>query len=74
MTTVQYSTKLTPEQIKSLKKISDQTHIPQAVLVRQAINIIIEELKDKTVSLSFRNLVKRTVKEDKDLLGKLSKA
>lgn len=74
MTTIQYSTKLTPEQIKALKKISAQTHIPQAVLVRQGVNIIIEELKDKAVSLNFRNLVKRKVKEDKDLLGKLAKA
>lgn len=71
MTTIQYSTKLTPEQIKALKRISARTHIPQAVLVRQGVSIIIEEMKGKAVSLSFRNLVKRTVKEDKDLLGKL---
>ena len=74
MTTTQYSTKLTLEQIKALKKISKATHIPQAVLVRQGVNIIIEELKDKTVSLDFLNLAKKRVKEDKELLKKLAKA
>lgn len=72
MSTVQYSTKLTPEQIKALREISKQTHIPQAVLIRQAVDILIEELRKKTVSLDFLNLVKRKVKEDKVLLKKLA--
>lgn len=72
MSTVQYSTKLTPEQIKALKKISARTHIPQAVLVRQGVSIIIAELKEKGTSLNFRNLVKKKVKEDKALLKKLA--
>lgn len=72
MNTVQYSTKLTPGQIKELKRISEKTHIPQAVLVRQAISILIEELKDKVISLNFLELVKKRVKEDKTLLKKLA--
>ena len=71
MSTVQYSTKLTKEQVKALKKISEQTHIPQAVLVRQAISILIEELRDRVASLDFLNLVKNRVKEDKELLREL---
>ena len=74
MSTVQYSTKLTVEQIKALKKISEQTHVPQAVLVREAISLLIEELKDKAVSLNFLNLVKKTVKQDKKLLKKLARS
>lgn len=74
MTTVQYSTKLTSEQIKELKIISEKTHIPQAVLVRQAVSILIEELKEKPVSLNFLNLVKKRVEEDKSLLKKLASA
>ena len=72
MQTVQYSTKLTQEQVKALKKISEQTHIPQAVLVRQAINILIEELRNKKVSLDFLGLVKGRIKEDKGLLKRLA--
>ncbi len=64
MPTVQYSTKLTRDQIKALKKISKETHIPQAVLVRKGVDIIIEELSDKAFSLDFLNLVKKKVKED----------
>ena len=74
MSTVQYSTKLTEEQVKALKRISEQTHIPQAVLVRQAINFIIEELKDKNLSLNFLSLVKHRIKEDKELLKRLATA
>ncbi len=72
MTTVQYSTKLTLEQIKALKKISEQTHVPQAVLVREAVSLLIEELRDKAVSLNFLNLVKKKVKQDKKLLKKIA--
>ena len=74
MSTVQYSTKLTPEQIEALRKISEQTHIPQAVLIRQAVDILIEELTKRGVSLNFLNLVKKKVKEDKALLKRLAES
>ena len=74
MSTVQYSTKLTEEQIRALKKISNETHVPQAVLVRQAVSILIEELKDKAVSLNFFKLVKRRIKQDKKLLKKIARS
>ncbi len=74
MTATQYSTKLAPEQIKALRKISEQTHIPQAVLVRQAVDILIEELSKKAASLDFLNLVKKRVKEDRGLLKRLAKS
>jgi predicted DNA-binding protein len=72
MSTVQYSTKLTPDQVEALKRISKKTHIPQAVLVRQAIGILIETLSKKSVSQNFFSLVKKRVKEDKELLKKLA--
>lgn len=72
MLTVQYSTKLAPDQVKALKQISGKTHIPQAVLVRQAIEIFIETLSKKSVSLDFLSLVKKRVKEDTGLLKRLS--
>lgn len=74
MATIQYSTKLTTEQIKALRKISEETHVPQAVLVREAISLLIEELKDKAVSLNFLNLMRKRIKQDKKLLKKLAKA
>lgn len=74
MSIVQYSTKLTSEQVEALRKISAKTHIPQAVLVRQAIEILIETLGKQSVSLDFLSLVKKRVKEDTGLLKKLSDA
>ena len=73
MGTVQYSTKLTPDQVKALKKISKETHIPQAVLVREGVNIIIEELSDKAISLNFLNFVKKKVRKNEKALKRLSK-
>ncbi|MBL7081319.1 MAG: ribbon-helix-helix domain-containing protein [Candidatus Omnitrophica bacterium] len=72
MSTVQYSTKLTSDQVEALRDISEKTHIPQAVLVRQAVDILIEELSKKAVSLNFLSLVKKKVKEDKELLKRLA--
>ncbi len=62
MSTVQYSTKLTAKQIEALKRISQETHIPQAVLVREAVGMLIEELDKKRVSLNFLNFTKKRVK------------
>lgn len=74
MSTVQYSTKLASDQVEALRKISEKTHIPQAVLVRQAIGILIETLSKKSVSLDFLSLVKKRVKEDTGLLKRLADA
>ncbi len=72
MPTIQYSTKLTPEQVKALRRISQETHIPQAVLVRQGVSMLIEEINKKAVSLNFLNLVKKRVKEDEEVLKKIA--
>lgn len=74
MSIVQYSTKLASDQVEALRKISEKTHIPQAVLVRQAIEILIEALSKKSVSLDFLSLVKKRVKEDAGLLKRLASA
>lgn len=72
MSTIQYSTKLTLDQVEALKKISEKTHIPQAVLVRQAIEILIETLSKKSISLDFLTLVKKRIREDRGLLKRLA--
>lgn len=74
MSTVQYSTKLTLDQAKALRNISQSTHIPQAVLVREAVDILIKELSKKSVSLNFLSLVKKKVREDKELLKRLARS
>jgi predicted DNA-binding protein len=74
MSIVQYSTKLASDQVEALRKISEKTHIPQAVLVRQAVEILIETLSKKSVSLDFLSLLKKRVKEDAGLLKRLASA
>lgn len=72
MPTVQYSTKLTAKQVNALKKISRETHIPQAVLVRQAVDMFIGEVRSQGVSLDFLSLVRKKVRTNKPLLKKLA--
>lgn len=72
MSTVQYSTKLTTKQVEELREISEKTHIPQAVLVREAVDVLIEELNSKNISKDFLGLVKKRVKEEKSLLKRLA--
>ncbi|MFH1379690.1 MAG: ribbon-helix-helix domain-containing protein [bacterium] len=73
MSIIPFSTKLTSDQIEALKAISLRTHIPQAVLVRQAVDILIDELSDETID-DFLGLVKKKIKQDKSLLKRLAKS
>lgn len=72
MNVVPYSTKITKEQIETLKAISQQTHVPQAVLVREAISKFIGELSKSGVPKDFLKLMKNKIREDKSLLKKLA--
>lgn len=72
MNIVPYSTKITQDQIEALKEISQQTHVPQAVLVREAISKFISELSEDGVPKDFLKLMKSKIREDKSLLKKLA--
>ena len=44
-----------------------------AFLVREGVEIIIEELSDKAVSLNFLNLVKKKTRKNEKVLKRLSR-
>lgn len=69
-----FNTKLDARQIELLDKVSAATHIPKAVLVRQAIDILIDEYKEDIISPEFTKLVDKSLRQNIRLLKKLSKA
>ncbi len=69
-----FNTKLDEKQIELLDKISVTTHIPKSILVRQAIDILINEYKEDIISPEFTKLVDESLKQNLGLLKKLSKA
>ena len=68
------SLKLENQQLKLLEQASRITHIPKSALVRQGINLILQQVKDDVLSVDFRREVDALLSEDHELLKRLAKA
>lgn len=69
-----FNTNLEEVQIKELDAISSSTHIPKARLVRQAIDLLIDEYKNGLVSPEFTRVVDDSIAENANLLKRLANA
>lgn len=69
-----FNTKLEEKQIDLLDRISSATHIPKSVLVRQAIDILVDQYKEDIISPEFTQIVNESLGQNIKLLKKLSKA
>ena len=68
------SLKLEERQVKLLEQISKATHIPKSALVRQGIDLILQRMKEDVISLEVRKEIDSLLKDDRDLLKRLSDA
>jgi len=68
-----FNTKIEDRQIKALNVLSSSTHIPKARLVRQAIDLLIEEHQSDILSDEFMQIVDSSMLENADLLKRLAK-
>lgn len=68
-----YSTKLEERQIRRLRELSKQTHIPQAVLVRQAIDLLLEKKQEELELLNFVKMIDEQMDEDQEAMQELAK-
>lgn len=68
-----FATKLEERQVKELKKLSEETKIPQAELVRQAIDLFLEKKKDEQERLNFLKRLDDRLDEDKETLERLAR-
>lgn len=70
---IKYSTKLGEKEVGALRRLSEQSRIPQAKLLEEAIHLLEAQFANDVVTPDFRRLVDQTVKEDLPALRRLAK-
>ena len=68
------SLKLDATQLKILDAVSKETHIPKTALIRQGIDLILQQHKEDVVSAHLQKEINALLAEDKVLLKRLAKA
>jgi predicted DNA-binding protein len=68
-----YATKLEERQIEALQALSRRTKIPQAELVRQAVDWLIEKSEKDHNRLEFLRRLDQRLEEDREALERLAK-
>lgn len=73
MVMAKFSTQLPVKRIQALKRMSEQTHIPQSALLDRAIRLLQAQFVTDVVTPEFRRLVDQTIQEDLPALRRLAK-
>ncbi|HID55732.1 TPA: ribbon-helix-helix domain-containing protein [Candidatus Poribacteria bacterium] len=68
-----YAAKLEERQIEALKKLSRETKIPQAELLRQAVDLLLERWQSDQERLEFIKRLDKRLEEDKEAMEHLAK-
>lgn len=68
-----YAVKLEERQIEALKKLSEETKIPQAELLRQAVDLLLEKWAKERERLEFLRRLDERLEEDREALERLAK-
>jgi len=68
-----YAAKLEERQIKALRKLSKGTKIPQAELLRQAVDLLLERRRSDQERLEFIKRLDRRLEEDREAMERLAK-
>ncbi len=68
-----YAAKLEERQIEGLRKLSKGTKIPQAELLRQAVDLLLERWRSDQERLEFIKRLDRRLEEDREAMERLAK-
>jgi len=68
-----YVAKLEEQQIEGLRKLSKGTKIPQAELLRQAVDLLLERWRSDQERLEFIRRLDRRLEEDREAMERLAK-
>lgn len=68
-----YATKLEERQVRELRRLSQETKIPQAELMRQAVELLLGKWNADKERLKFLERVDRDLEEDREALERLAK-
>ena len=67
-----YATKLEERQIEALRKLSQETKIPQAELLREAVDLLLEKWERDRERLEFLKRLDERLEEDREALQRLA--
>lgn len=67
-----YATKLEERQVQELQRLSKETKIPQAELIRQAVELLLEKLQADRNRLGFLQRLDARLDEDREALERLA--
>lgn len=68
------SLKLEDRQLKLLDEVSRATRIPKSALVRKGIDLVLQQAKEDVITAHLRREIDDLLREDAQLLKRLSKA
>ncbi|MBI4056722.1 MAG: ribbon-helix-helix domain-containing protein [Elusimicrobia bacterium] len=68
------TTKLDEKTLKALKAVSEKTRIPQSELIREGISLVLRRHSEDAITPELKNEIDDLLREDKELLKRLSKA
>lgn len=67
-----YATKLEERQIEASRRLSQETKVPLAELLRQAVNLLLERWEADRERLEFLKRVDEDLEEDREAMERLS--
>ena len=69
---VKYSTQLHDREARALRRLSEQTRIPQSKLLEEAIHLLEAQFANDVVTPEFRRQVDRSIQRNLPLLKRLA--
>ena len=66
------STKLEARKVRTLKRLSEQSRIPQAKLLEEAIDLLEAQFATDVITPEFRRAVDRSIQKNVPLLKRLA--
>ncbi|MBI2166756.1 MAG: ribbon-helix-helix domain-containing protein [Candidatus Omnitrophica bacterium] len=69
---LKYSTKLNQSEVRTLKRLSEQTRVPQSKLLEEAIHLLEAQYAHDVVTPEFRRRVDDSLARHRPLLRKLA--
>ena len=67
-----FSTKLGAKEVRTLKRLSEQSRIPQSKLLEEAIHLLEAQFANDVITPEFRRMVDRSIQRNLPLLKRLA--
>ena len=69
---IKYSTRLSQSEVRVLKRLSEQTRIPQSKLLEEAIRLLEAQYAHDVITPEFRRMVDDSIGRHRPLLKRLA--